>query len=335
MNLFAVYPGLWQALVLITILIVLAILALIRNRGARYFSTYKIRWLAFIGAFYLFGVLGVMGYCLFFCIREIKAAFAVKDTVTSRIASAAQGYVEIIGQGGKDSPIIAPLSGVPCLWYEYAEHKNKSFWPNWMVFDSDDWELVSSGSSKQPFTLSDGSAKCRVDPAGAQMSGLDYTVWFEGKRRYKEILLLAEKDVYVLGEFITKGEELAQAKVNREVAALINTWKQDPTQLKARFDLDNDGEIGPQEMALVRSQAQREVNKHTTVAVEPTHTIGKPNDRRPFIISHHPHHKLAVRHRLHGLFYLLIFLLVASLAPRYDTGLIFGSRFFQKVVLHR
>ena len=290
----------------------IAILGLIQYRGIKYFQTYTYRWLIFIAAAYVFGLIGMAAYCFYFFLYELKASFAIKDTVTSRIASAAQGYVEIIGKGKPDISITAPLSGITCLWYDYTEHKNKSIWPNWMTFDSDDWELISSGKSEEPFVINDGTATCQVNPAGAQMSELDYTVWYEGDRRYKELLLLTEKDVFVLGNFTTQGEEFAKVKFNREVAQLINDWKSDQTTLKQRFDLDNDGAISLKEMELIRLQAQREVKNQTKISFEPLHTISKPQDRRPFIISHHPHSKLVSRHRLHGFFYLAMFLLLAT-----------------------
>lgn len=314
-------------------LLTIAILALTRYRGIKYFETYKYRWLIFIAVAYIFGLIGMMAFCFYFFIYELKASFAIKDTVTSRIASAAQGYVEIIGKGNSDNSIAAPLSGASCLWYDYAEHRNKSIWPNWITFDSDDWELISSGKCEEPFVLNDGSASCQVDPKGSQMSDLDYTVWYEGDRRFKELLLLTEKDVFVLGNLVTQGEEFNKVKFNREVAQLINEWKKDQPKLKNRFDLDNDSEISPKEMELIRLQAQREIKSQSKISFEPLHTISKPQDGRPFIISHHPHSKLINRHRVHGLFYLTLFLLLATQVNFYSTGVVFNMPFFQKLLI--
>ena len=50
-----------------------------------------------------------------------RRARAVADTPTSRIASAAQGYVELIGIGKPlgGQPVISPANHLPCLWYRY------------------------------------------------------------------------------------------------------------------------------------------------------------------------------------------------------------------------
>lgn len=310
----------------------LALAALLFKKFAgKYFATYYPRFLAFLVITYVFGLLGAVAYCLYFAVLELKASFAIKDTATSKISSAAQGYVEIIGKGLPERCVKAPLSGLPCLWYEYSEYENKSIWPNWFA-DSDDWKLVASGKHHEPFYITDGSATCLVNPVGALMSDLDHDIWYEGKRRYHELRVLANKEVYILGDFVTMGEEHAKTKVNKEVSALINQWKQKPNVMKAAFDLDNDGEISMQEMALARARAQREVREKTQVNIEAVNTVGKPKDKRPFVISHHPHSRLAGRHRLHGLFYLLICLMLLPQVDGYCTGIVFNSRLCHKII---
>jgi hypothetical protein len=46
----------------------------------------------------------------------------IYDLPTSKIASAAQGYVELFGRSDSipDSPVVAPLSGIECCWYRYS-----------------------------------------------------------------------------------------------------------------------------------------------------------------------------------------------------------------------
>jgi hypothetical protein len=316
---------------IVVLLLLFLTLFVFYKLATNYFLCYSVRLVVVGLVFYCFGLLGVIAYCLYFSLRELKASFAVKDTVTSRISSAAQGYVEIIGKSSKETGLKAPLSGLPCLWYEYSEYENKSIWPNWMA-GSKDWKLISSGSYHDPFVLSDGTSSCQVNPLSAQISGLDCRNWYEGKRRCHELLLLANKDVYVLGEFITIGEEVQKAKANKEVSALINAWKQNPNVLKASFDINNDGEIDLQEMALIRTRAQREVEQKAAIKIEPVNTINKPKDKRPFVISHHPHSTLVNRHRLHGLYYLVIGLFLLSQTQAYCTGLVFNSMLCQKVM---
>ncbi|MEJ2141596.1 MAG: hypothetical protein P8Y24_04455 [Gammaproteobacteria bacterium] len=53
--------------------------------------------------------------------RNVQRARIIEDTPTSKIRSAAQGYVEIIGRGQyfNKSPVIAPLTLTECIWYSF------------------------------------------------------------------------------------------------------------------------------------------------------------------------------------------------------------------------
>src|SRR5690606_9806630 len=58
---------------------------------------------------------------LFFMVRNLRTARTIEDTPTSKIRSAAQGYVELSGTASSTGETIAaPLSGTPCLWYRYT-----------------------------------------------------------------------------------------------------------------------------------------------------------------------------------------------------------------------
>ncbi|MDO8412536.1 MAG: hypothetical protein Q7S51_01975 [Gallionellaceae bacterium] len=65
---------------------------------------------------------------------------AVSDTPTSRIASAAQGYVELVGRGKQfaDPPLLSKNSLLPCLWYRYRVECKHS---------DNKWHLEDSGES--------------------------------------------------------------------------------------------------------------------------------------------------------------------------------------------
>jgi len=53
---------------------------------------------------------------------------AMGDTPTSRIASAAQGYVELRGLGKAmgGTPLLSPLTHLPCLWYRYKTERRQA-----------------------------------------------------------------------------------------------------------------------------------------------------------------------------------------------------------------
>ena len=80
---------------------------------------------------------------------------AIRDTPTSKIASAAQGYVELTGYGRPfcEPPLLSKLSLLPCLWYRYKIERRDS---------ENDWKMEDSGESSDSFILRDNSGECVV-----------------------------------------------------------------------------------------------------------------------------------------------------------------------------
>lgn len=94
-----------------------------------------------------FALVGLTSFWAWYA--NLKRYRTVADTPTSRIASAPQGYVELVGRGQQPpgAGLLSPISGLPCLWYRYrVERKN-----------GDRWEHVESCISQ-------------VDPNGAKFS---------------------------------------------------------------------------------------------------------------------------------------------------------------------
>src|SRR3569832_2694177 len=60
---------------------------------------------------------------------SLRRARLIEATPTSRIRSAAQGYVELAGAAVmmEGVPIIAPLTLLPCAWYRYREEERVVF----------------------------------------------------------------------------------------------------------------------------------------------------------------------------------------------------------------
>jgi len=81
----------------------------------------------------------------------------VADTPTSRVASAAQGYVELLRRSAQllNAALITIFRGLPCVWYRYQVETK----------DSDNkWSLKDHGESDDPFLLIDATGQCVVDP---------------------------------------------------------------------------------------------------------------------------------------------------------------------------
>lgn len=210
----------------------------------------------------------------------------IADTPTSRIGSAAQGYVELHGSALLDPEnlIRSPLSGRSCVWYRFQvfvrQHDNK-------------WAKVNEGISDSIFEISDGSGRCFIDPDYAEVIGAEKHVTRQGQYKNVEELLYAPS-VYALGEFSTLGGASSPLNLKEDVTALLADWKRDKATLHQRFDLDGNGEIDLQEWELARKAAVREIEKqHREIrAQNGTHIMRAPKDGRLFILSNHSPHKL-------------------------------------------
>lgn len=226
----------------------------------------------------------------------------VRDTPTSRIASAAQGYVELIGRGKHfaDTPLLSQLRRLPCLWYRYKVECKDS---------EGDWKTEDSGESEDSFVLDDGSGQCVIDPCGAEVLTTHKDTWQKNGRRYTEWWLLGIDTVYVIGEFKTLGGSSYALDANEETKAVLTEWKQDMHSLHARFDLNKDGTLDLQEWELARHAAKREAERRMREAYNQsdTHYLSKPGDGRLYLISNLPPHKLSRRYALWTGIHLTIF----------------------------
>jgi len=237
-------------------------------------------------------VLGIMSVIsLFAWFSALRRLRAVRDTPTSRIASAAQGYVELIGRGKQlsDPPLLSKLSALPCLWYRYKiERKNAK----------NEWSTQDSGESNDPFLIEDDSGRCVVDPSGAEILTNHKDTWIQGQYRYTEWKLLNIDSIYVIGQFRTFGGSSTQVSAKDEMNQVLMEWKQDMQSLHKRFDLNNDGELSMQEWMLARQAAKREAQKRVAEARNQpdTNYMLQPHDGRLFLISNLPQNKLERRY---------------------------------------
>lgn len=281
--------------------------------------------------FWLFLVIGVglaiAGFAFSFIF--LYKARLIEDTPTSRVRSAAQGYVELSGRARlmDGPPVVAPLTTTPCVWYRFkVEHLGEKNDP-----------VVVSGTSDDLFLLVDGDAQCVVDPDDGEVFCRTKVVWYEesypsrnhrvlgggmfgrafGLYRYTEERLHPGEYLYVLGEFQSIGGGAETFNTREEVKALLKAWKQDRASLLHRFDANGDGEIDPLEWEQVRQTAVQEVRQHQLErSTRPlTHLIAKPRlGKRPFLVSVLPQQMLVRRYRYLAMGSLAGFLLLGSLA---------------------
>ena len=228
-----------------------------------------------------------------------KRARSIADIATSRIASAAQGYVELYGRGSIDADnlIRSPFSGIQCIWFRY-----------WVYEKTDDsWTEISRNYSQNNFDIQDGTGTCVVDPDNAEVIAPNRRVTYQDGYKHVEELLFASA-IYVLGEFSTLGGSNSVLSLKEDVGHLLAEWKKDPVQLKKRFDLNGDGEIDLKEWELARREAVREVQQqHREIRSQAgVHIIRKPRNGRLFLISGLSPQKLRQRYMWWSLFHLCV-----------------------------
>ncbi|TCV79019.1 hypothetical protein [Sulfurirhabdus autotrophica] len=227
----------------------------------------------------------------------------VGDTPTSKIASAAQGYVEFFGRGEQHDgyTLTSKLTGLPCLWFRYIIEQRDN---------DNNWKTADSGMSSDTFILNDRSGKCAVDPDHAEIITTHKQVWHKGTYRHTEWLLLAQEPLYAIGEHITLGGANSELSLKADVNELLAEWKKDKANLLQRFDLNKDGEIDLQEWELARNQARREVEKqHMELRLKDgVHVMRKPRDGRLFLISNQPPEKLIRTYAIWAWLHLVLFI---------------------------
>ena len=226
---------------------------------------------------------------------------AIRNTPTSKIASAAQGYVELIGRGQPcgDTPLLSKLNLLPCLWYRYKiEHRDSE----------NKWKVVDSGETSDSFLLRDDTGTCVVDPEQAEIITRHHEQWRKGDFRYTEWNLIKGDQLYVIGQFRTQVCAL-EFDSRAELNALLAEWKKDMPALHARFDLNNDGMLDMDEWMLARQAAKREISKKMREAqAQPDiNIICQPRDGKLFLISNLTPEKLSRRYLFWAWAHMVIF----------------------------
>lgn len=250
-------------------------------------------------------LLAMCGVSFFAWLGNHRRYRQISDLPTSKVASAAQGYVELIGRGEllDGEPVISKLSSRPCCWYRYQIEEQNS---------DDKWKTIDEGCSVAHFLLVDDTGPCVISPEGAEIVTDDYRSWQEASYRYNEWLLLPKSVLYAVGEFTTTGGNLREdVEERKDIAVLIDVWKRDRKTLHERFDLNKDGTIDMKEWELARLQAAREVRKlrseQVKALVEGVHLLRQPRDGRLFLLANEMPDTLGRRYRWWSWVHLLLF----------------------------
>lgn len=255
--------------------------------------------------------------CCYLGFNALYRSRLMTDMPTSKLRSAAQGYVELEGYARMmpGEPIYAPLSGMPCVWYRYSvEQTGRDADGN-----SGGWSRVEGGVSDSIFHLVDDTGTCIVDPDGAEVTPAVRLCWrgdsprplytpkqtgfwsrlFSfGAYRYTECRLHDYDPIYAVGQFNRLGES-EPLGVNEATRDLLARWKRDRGGLLQRFDADRNGKIDMEEWENARQAAEREVlatwgEQHQQPEMN---LLQKPARGRPFVLSATTQEELIMGHR--------------------------------------
>ncbi len=246
----------------------------------------------------------------------------IENTPTSRLRSAAQGYIEVEGRVRlmDGPPILCPLTAARCIWWRYKVEEEQEY------YDGKNrrrhWVTVDRGVSDDSFLLDDDTGQCVVDPTGADVIPTVKRVWYGHTRRptvgpeagkgfwraafcdyrYTEELIQAGNAVYALGAFRTQtgGPESFDEKA--DLTELLSKWKHEK-KMMALLDVNKDGAVDVKEWEAARRMALQKVRQeHVQRAVETgdLHILAKPRDRRPFVLSGIPQAALIRRFRVYS-----------------------------------
>ncbi len=249
------------------------------------------------------------------CINNLKKARYLLDTPTSKVRSAAQGYVELYGvlkEGSGQQR--APLTGEPCVWWSFAIDEQIRNGKN-----NQRWQQVEKASSAALLCLNDGTGDCLIDPQGAQVFPLTKQVWYGSTRhpqqalprqnilqsmlsgvkryRYTEQRLHVNEPLYAIGDFVTRAGSHDAFDLTAAQGALIREWKGDFKGLLRRFDRDRNGQLDAHEWQRVRDAAEQEAQRlQRQRSADPAqHFLRKPQESQPFILSSYGEDDIAKR----------------------------------------
>ena len=241
----------------------------------------------------------------------LRRARSIADIPTSRIASAAQGYVELQGRTVASNLIFSPLSKTACIWYRYQVYEREAG-------KDRQWREVDSGTSSATFDLDDGSGQCTVDPDYAEVIGAEVSTRYLDNIKQVEELLHGGRTLFALGEFTTVGGANAELNLHDDVNVLLAQWKQDQGELLRRFDLNHDGVVDQQEWELARRLATGTVEKEHRAIRERTgvNMLRSPQDGRPFLLSPLSGQSLRRRYLIWSALHMAVALGAAYIASR-------------------
>lgn len=287
-------------------------------------------------AFWLLFIIAIVFtvYFIYQSYKHLINARAIEDHPTSKIRSAAQGYVELSGQQTffEKRPIIAPLTKEKCTWYAYRVE----------YYHPKGTRLIDSGKSTDIFVLLDETGECIVDPHNAEVHTPYCDRWFGfsskpkakpksllmkiisrfGRYRYYEWRMSEGMPLYAIGNFASihlnqESTSEYQSK-KKQIKNALSFWHKTfigflPSNKKKNSDKQTWLEQINQAHQKTNN-ALSELNNNATIHVISATGLIK---RTPYILSAYNQKHLAKKYRLQSILwtigYLIMFTIVGVL----------------------
>jgi hypothetical protein len=231
----------------------------------------------------------------------------IENTPVSRIRSLATGMVEVCGRAERCYALVTPVTGIPCIYYRLRRYRREE--------RNGDWRLIAQSSSGlHPFWLCDATCKVLIDPTAADLrpgsrqegsgAGLNNSFFGreespDGDEKWEEESIPEGEMLYVLG--FSAPRQVAGDSLHRATAARLREVKRS-SELRQRFDKNDDGQIDSDEWDEVRRVTADEVAKahlsgrQQRRKQEEALVIGAPPRRSlPFLIAQSLNEKAVTR----------------------------------------
>lgn len=247
----------------------------------------------------LWGFAAVGFFSLFLWLAALQRWRLARDTPTSKIRSAAQGYVELVGtvEPVDSEPLLDPIQRQPCVWFRvetFPVERGSSSGVGWIS--------IKSAESSRPFLLRDETGSCQVLPQEAEfLVGAPVRV-ADGKDIEHRVRRIRAGDrLYVVGEFQTKTRPrdaatssdagAAVRAVRQRADEILRQWQADPETVRARFGGGGDGTLDEAAQKRMEEAALREARtafeRERRVNLVEVHTMSAPESGRPYVIANH------------------------------------------------
>lgn len=282
----------------------------------------------------VFIIPGVMAaFTLWAANQALQKARSIDNTPTSKIRSAPQGYVELVGiaKADPERPVFGKLTQSPCVWYRYRieqyERRGKNA----------SWRRIASGQSEQAIILDDGTGQCWLHAEGADVASIKSQSWRGNERfpssvqggifgshignyRYTEWRIEADDPLYALGDFHSLTPPSRNQLVTEQSKALLAEWKSNYPELLERFDRDGSGDIDIQEWDTARRQAQRQAGEQVDQSRRPqtVHIMrASQHKHQPYLIANREPDRLSNRYRWQAFGFLLAGCLIIAIVTQH------------------